>query len=631
MLKNKIFIFSTACLVFLFLSGGFVLALENNYPSFPGAPNLSDSSNAGELARYVFEFGIGVAGVLAVISFVIGAVGLIAAGVSGSPESRGDAIDRIKGSILGLILTLASFIILNTINTSLTNLYVPGIGPGTGVVYTNGSDTKQCPSAVEDTSARPSGYNSIKYTCSDNSMPRLIVIKFPQVNFSDDAKYSGTSVEKLKCGQETGISGAGSFQTVFETPGVYFYMQSGCQGLISSAGTGDKDDIAPPFKGNFKSVGIVPDQASGSYYGVIFHQTAGLNNGGICTQPIINSGNNADFCNSVNISAAAADIFKLNKDSVSSGTGVSFYSAPFEDANAARAGFYNVTQQQINPTLQKKAEEMCFDYTGINRPDEYKFKCSGSKCKKKSGNSSYDDILKYNYAAASVKNVLQNTFLLAQAGNVISGTAKCIDDLDCPKDETCDLKSGNCVSSSGGGGNECFGNEDCNTGEICDDFICKPASGGTAKCASDSDCPLGQVCDDSGACVKGCIDDIDCPSGQVCNSGACASSSGSGSNKKCSNTACETFLDCPGSIKVKGNYLVALYSQSGGTCKSNSDCPNGQTCNSGKCASGGGSSSSNNNDSTYCQTFKRDVPNLNSQPFVASGNQLKGVYIIATK
>jgi len=62
-------------------------------------------------------------------------------------------------------------------------------------------------------------------------------------------------------------------------------------------------------------------------------------------------------------------------------------------------------------------------------------------------------------------------------------------------------------------------------------------------------------------------------------------------------TLCKTFKDCPfGSIRIKGTYLVGLYSSG-----------------------------------TYCQTFSVDVPNLLVQSIVASGTGLGDVYIIPTQ
>jgi len=118
MLKNKknnyfIFIFS----VLVILSSGANPAFAAMEVNLPG---LSDNATLSQYAAYIFDTLIGLAGGLALISFVIGAVTLIMSG--DSAEASSNAKDRMKGAILGLVLTLASFLIIDKINPSLEKL-----------------------------------------------------------------------------------------------------------------------------------------------------------------------------------------------------------------------------------------------------------------------------------------------------------------------------------------------------------------------------------------------------------------------------------------------------------------------------------------------------------------------------
>jgi len=112
--KNNFFLLATFFVIFLSLSTNFVSALE---VSLPG---LGDKPSLGEYAVYLFKWGTSIAGGLALISFTIGAVGLIMS--CDSSEAASNAKDRMKGSLLGLVLILASFAIINTINPTLTTL-----------------------------------------------------------------------------------------------------------------------------------------------------------------------------------------------------------------------------------------------------------------------------------------------------------------------------------------------------------------------------------------------------------------------------------------------------------------------------------------------------------------------------
>ena len=114
MKKNTLlFIFFLLALIVL-STGNTASALE-----FP-LPGLKDSPSVPEYVDYLFKTIIGLAALIASISFAIGAVQYIIS--LDNPTAGSNAKDRMKGAILGLILTFSSFIILKTINPSLTKL-----------------------------------------------------------------------------------------------------------------------------------------------------------------------------------------------------------------------------------------------------------------------------------------------------------------------------------------------------------------------------------------------------------------------------------------------------------------------------------------------------------------------------
>ena len=119
--KNRYLLFLIFIVAFLSLSGGFANALEvTSYPPIPGlvAPSSNCTGNdcLSIYVSYWFGLLVYIAGFLALISFTVGAVGYIIS--SENPTSSGNAKDRMKGSVLGLILTLSAFLILKTINLS---------------------------------------------------------------------------------------------------------------------------------------------------------------------------------------------------------------------------------------------------------------------------------------------------------------------------------------------------------------------------------------------------------------------------------------------------------------------------------------------------------------------------------
>ncbi len=86
--------------------------------------------NAGVYFKNLYQVGIGIAGVLAVAMLVFGGVEYIA---SAAVDMKKDAKDRMGAAILGLLLALLSWIVLDTINPDLTRfeLEAPNITTGT--------------------------------------------------------------------------------------------------------------------------------------------------------------------------------------------------------------------------------------------------------------------------------------------------------------------------------------------------------------------------------------------------------------------------------------------------------------------------------------------------------------------
>ncbi|MCX6741524.1 MAG: pilin, partial [Candidatus Parcubacteria bacterium] len=116
--QNKFLLFFSFFTAFLFLGANFVSALTLEVPSL----KVSCPDSGSCLPQYIssiFSWAISIAGVLSLISFLVGAVGLIISG--DSTEASANAKDRMKGAVIGLALTLCSLLILTTINPVFKN------------------------------------------------------------------------------------------------------------------------------------------------------------------------------------------------------------------------------------------------------------------------------------------------------------------------------------------------------------------------------------------------------------------------------------------------------------------------------------------------------------------------------
>lgn len=109
-----------------FVSCQFLMAkeLEQKYPNLPGIGELTGDSTLPDLVAYIYSFAVVVAGIAVFFMLVLGGFKYLSS--VGDPGKIKEAKDQITSSVLGLILLLSSFLILNTINPQLTTLVDPG-------------------------------------------------------------------------------------------------------------------------------------------------------------------------------------------------------------------------------------------------------------------------------------------------------------------------------------------------------------------------------------------------------------------------------------------------------------------------------------------------------------------------
>jgi hypothetical protein len=374
--KNKTIIFLIILfLLFIFNSSFVFAALEiTSYKDIGfGIPVEGDLPT---YIRYLFGFLCYIAGTIATISFAIGAIQLIMG--ASNPSLANDAKDRMKGSVLGLILTVSAVLILRTINPALETITMTPLTNTEGIFYTNGPDYKSAPTGVSNSSDIPKGYEELAYNCSKG--PFLLIWKFPKSNFmGNDKNYSGVIVVRKKCGEKESLSGVGSFKTAYETPGIYY-----CTGGCSESGTVCSGYMSEPnylggtlpdsFKNNLRSVRIVNNLSNDSHYGIIVHNTSDSTRAGICSQPLFSTNINKEIeCFSNTSPASSSTIFLWNsKGYVTFGQGVDFYSEPFGWGKGAQAGKYSLGSDIIKNYWTGEAQSLALSYIGIERPNIYK-------------------------------------------------------------------------------------------------------------------------------------------------------------------------------------------------------------------------------------------------------------------
>ncbi len=112
-------------LVILFGLAGSVQAIDTivkSYPNLPGAPD--PTAGIPQYIRYIFVFSLGVVGIVAFISILLAAFGYVTS--VGNPQKATAAKDRIFSSLLGILLLLGSYLLLNAINPDLLRFKITG-------------------------------------------------------------------------------------------------------------------------------------------------------------------------------------------------------------------------------------------------------------------------------------------------------------------------------------------------------------------------------------------------------------------------------------------------------------------------------------------------------------------------
>jgi hypothetical protein len=102
------------------------ICLNLNYPEF-GAFDLNKNQELTQMIAWFYVFIVGISGLAAFVMIVWGGVQWMTS--AGNPGQAGDARDKIQKALLGLLIVLASYLILQIINPDLTLLEEPQLPP----------------------------------------------------------------------------------------------------------------------------------------------------------------------------------------------------------------------------------------------------------------------------------------------------------------------------------------------------------------------------------------------------------------------------------------------------------------------------------------------------------------------
>lgn len=123
-MKKYLFLILLFC--FLFspnISNVLALDLNFDYPPFGGF-DLNEDQDLNQLIAWFYYFIVAIAGLSAFVMLVWGGVQWLTS--AGNPTKITEAKDRMTSALLGLLIILGSWLILQVINPELTILTMPG-------------------------------------------------------------------------------------------------------------------------------------------------------------------------------------------------------------------------------------------------------------------------------------------------------------------------------------------------------------------------------------------------------------------------------------------------------------------------------------------------------------------------
>ncbi|OHA68274.1 MAG: hypothetical protein A3A32_00360 [Candidatus Wildermuthbacteria bacterium RIFCSPLOWO2_01_FULL_48_35] len=276
--RKKIFLLCFAASVIalvLWAQFGFAQPLEVAYPKVPGSEPVSALKTLPEFVKYAFVFAIALAGFIIFASFLYGGMRYLTS--VGNPSAMSDAKSKILEGILGVILLLAAFWLLNTINPQLVQLQFSADSARKGIVLcasgacsanptgTQGTDfikLKGSVSCIRGTADVRCEYPQMKPVSSvyfANSSDELEVNIFGNRDFQPEPpSWSSKNQPYIDYGAILSVPNGESVELIWKQPGVYLFAEEKCQGEAHFFANSSASFDNINFHDKTKSLKIIP-------------------------------------------------------------------------------------------------------------------------------------------------------------------------------------------------------------------------------------------------------------------------------------------------------------------------------------------------------------------------------------
>lgn len=131
--------------------------------AIPGSNPNSSSTSPGAFIGNLYQFALIIGGVLAFGIIVFGGVKYMAS--AGNPSGQGDAKEWIQAALLGLLLLIGAYFILDIVNPQLLNLGLPTLTPASITPTATGCNIS-CPSGYVPSAVGGAGTSQPTTSCA---------------------------------------------------------------------------------------------------------------------------------------------------------------------------------------------------------------------------------------------------------------------------------------------------------------------------------------------------------------------------------------------------------------------------------------------------------------------------------
>jgi hypothetical protein len=281
--------------------------LEVTYPAFPNiTPPARQPVFLPDYIRYVYQFAVITSAIIAFLAVLIGGFRYITS--AGNPAQTSDARNQILMALIGLIVILGSYVVLQEINPDLISLEPPNpdLSYGDGIIiYTDGTCGQGSNGYPDLYEPVPDGteYKIIKGTKSINPMdvgsfwtfegaPYLNTIDFlktdtcegdAEPNHSFSPQNANTCIPTGDLNNPTGnLNNIECVRMKRNIPGVWLFSYENGNPENPEPDKGiykvfqqDWSKLPDGLRGNIRTIALVPDKQANANYGVILHQETG--------------------------------------------------------------------------------------------------------------------------------------------------------------------------------------------------------------------------------------------------------------------------------------------------------------------------------------------------------------------